>query len=221
VVRALERRFRSFTLKHIPRVENADADELVKATANNLPLPADIFYQVLHTLATKGMTKAFQEVLLIEFKDWRHPIIDSLNNAHHPDDEASVAKMAARARSYTIVGGQLYKKGVVHPLLKCISQDEGKELLSEIHSSSCGSHIGSRALSAKAIRQGFYWPTHVRDTEQITKTCEACQNFSPLQARPLAEIQLIPPIWPLQRWGMDLVAPLPPLQGETNLQLSR
>jgi hypothetical protein len=82
--------------------------------------------------------------------------------------------MATRARSYAIVEGQLYKKGVVHPLLGCISQAEGKALLAEIHSGICGSHIGPRALSSKAIRQGFYWPTHVRDTEQVTKTCEAC-----------------------------------------------
>jgi hypothetical protein len=159
------------------------------------------------------MAKAFQEVLLTEFEDWRQPIIDSLNDVHHSNDEASAAKMAARARSYATVGGQLYKKGVVQPLLKCISQDEAKELLLKIHLGSCGSHIGPRALSAKAIRQGFYWPTHVRDAEKITKTCEACQNFSPLQARPSVEIQLIPPTWPLQRWGMDLVGPLPPSQG--------
>jgi hypothetical protein len=105
VVRALERRFQGFTLKHIPRAENIDADELAKVAANNLPLLADTFYQVLYTLATKGMTKEFQEVLLTEFKDWRQPIIDSLNNVHHPDDEASAARMAARARSNTIIGG--------------------------------------------------------------------------------------------------------------------
>jgi hypothetical protein len=120
--------------------------------------------------------------------------------------------MVARARSYIIVGGQLYKKGVVQPLLRCTSQEEGKSLLAEIHSGVCGSHIGPRALSSKAKRQGFYWPTHVRHAEQITKTCEAYQNFSPHQEKPFAEIQLIPPIWPLQRWGIDLVGPLPPSQ---------
>jgi hypothetical protein len=166
---------------------------------------------------TKGLTKAFLEVLFIKFEDWRQPIIDSLNNVHLTDDEASAARMATRARSYIIVGSQLYKIGVVHHLLRCISQEEGKALLAEIHSSVCGSHIGPRALSLKAIRQGFYWPTHVRDAKQVTKTCEACQNFSPHQAKPLAEIQLIPPIWPLQRWGIDLVGPLPPSQGGTNL----
>ena len=82
--------------------------------------------------------------------------------------------MIARARSYTLIDRILYKKGVVQPLLKCIPQSEGKNLLQEIHSGSCGSHIGPRALSAKAIRQGFYCPTHIRDVEEIVQTCQAC-----------------------------------------------
>jgi hypothetical protein len=64
----------------------------------------------------------------------------------------------------------------------------------------------------KAIRQGFYWPTHIKDVEEIVKTCEACQSTSPHQSKPSAIVQLIPPTWPLQRWGMDLVGPLPPSQ---------
>jgi hypothetical protein len=104
------------------------------------------------------------------------------------EDEASEARMTARARSYTMIGGgTLYKNGVVQPLLKCLSQNEGRELLQEIHSGIYGSHIRPRALSAKAIRQGFYWPTHIKDVEQIVKTYEACQNFSPHLPKPLAE----------------------------------
>ena len=82
---------------------------------------------------------------------------------HHTEHEASIARMIARARSYTLIDGILYKKGVVQPLLKCIPQSEGKYLLQEIHSGLCGSHIGPRALSMKATRQGFYWPTHIKD----------------------------------------------------------
>ena len=121
--------------------------------------------------------------------------------------------MIARARSYTLINGTLYKKGVVQPLLKCIPQSEDKNLLQEIHSGSCGSHIGPRALSMKDIRQGFYWPTHIKDVEEIVKTCQACQSTSPHQSKPSAAVQLIPPTWPLQRWGMDLVGTLPPSQG--------
>jgi hypothetical protein len=125
----------------------------------------------------------------------------------------NAARMAAKARIYTMIEGTLYKKGVIQPLLKCISQGEGKELLQEIHLGVCGSHIGLRALSAKAIRQGFYWPTHIKDAEHIVRTCKACQNFFPHQSKPSVKTQVIPPTWPLQWWGMDLVGPLPPSQG--------
>ena len=52
-VRALEWRFQGFTLQYIPRAENAEADELAKATAKNLPIPNEAFYQVLHAPATQ------------------------------------------------------------------------------------------------------------------------------------------------------------------------
>jgi hypothetical protein len=69
LVRALERGFQGFTLKHIPRLENAEADELAKAAANNLPMPQGIFYQVLISPATETATGAFQTVLLTECED--------------------------------------------------------------------------------------------------------------------------------------------------------
>ena len=111
---------------------------------------------MLQAPATQVTAKAFKSVLVTEFEDWRQLIIDCLNNIHHKEDEANTARMIARARSYALINGTLYKKGVVQPLLKCIPQSEGKNLLQEIHSGICGSHIGLRTLSAKAIRQGFY-----------------------------------------------------------------
>jgi hypothetical protein len=47
----------------------------------------------------------------------------------HLEDEASIARMATRARSYTLVDGTLYKKGIVQPLLKCKTQGKGKEVI--------------------------------------------------------------------------------------------
>ena len=142
-----------------------------KGNNKQLPIPSGTFYQVLQAPATQVTVKAFKTVLVIESEDWRQLIIDCLNNVYHAEDEASIARMIARARSYTRVNGTLYKKGVVQPLLKCIPQSEGKNLLQEIHLGICGSHISLRALSAKAIKQGFYWPTHIKDAEEIVKTC--------------------------------------------------
>jgi hypothetical protein len=58
-----------------------------------------------------------------------------------------------------LIKGQLYKKGISQPMLKCITETEGIEILREVHSGTCGSHSAPRALAAKVIRQGFYWPT--------------------------------------------------------------
>jgi len=193
VVRCLERRFKGFNLQCIPRAENCEADGLAKAAANNIALPEGTFYQILEAPATESLPKAFCSVLLTEGEDWRQVIADSLNGKTATEDEAVTKRIEARARNYTIIDENLYKKGVVQPLLKCISQTKGRELLQEIHSGTCGSHIGPRALSAKALRQGFYWPTHIKDAEEIVKTCKACETFSPIQSGPSAPAQLISP----------------------------
>ena len=49
------------------------------------------------------------------------------------DDEAYQKRIAARARPYVIIEGELYKHGVCSPLLKCLSRTEGIELMKEIH----------------------------------------------------------------------------------------
>ena len=59
-VRALERRFQGFTLKYIPRAENTKADELVKAVANNTPIPDRTFYEIFQAPATQATAKAFK-----------------------------------------------------------------------------------------------------------------------------------------------------------------
>jgi hypothetical protein len=121
--------------------------------------------------------------------------------------------MQARAKGYIIKDNILFKLGVCAPLLKCISQDQGIELMKEIHGRMCGSHIAARALAGKAFRQGFYWPMAIKDVEHIVRTCKACQFAAKHQRSPGAPSQLITLTWPLQRWGMDIVGPLPTAQG--------
>ena len=73
-----------------------------------------------------------------------------------PEDEKEEKRMALRARNFKITGEELYPRGVCAPLLKCISRDEGRQLLQEIHAGMYSSHIATRALVGKAFREGFY-----------------------------------------------------------------
>jgi hypothetical protein len=45
----------------------------------------------------------------------------------------------------------------------------------EVHGGVCGGHIGARALAAKFLQQGFYWPVVIDDATKLVSTCEACQ----------------------------------------------
>jgi hypothetical protein len=112
-----------------------------------------------------------------------------------------------------VVNGELYKSGVTELWLRCITSEKDIELLKEIHSGFCGAHIGTRALTGKAIKQGFYWPTINIDAKTLVRQCEACPKMVNQQNLPSMPVHLIPPSWPLQRWGMDLVGPLPTAQG--------
>jgi hypothetical protein len=48
---------------------------------------------------------------------------------------------------------------------------------------------------------------------RVTRSCEACQKFSPRLGSPSQFTKLIANTWPLQRWGLDIVGPLPTAQG--------
>jgi hypothetical protein len=64
--------------------------------------------------------------------------------------------MKQRTRNYKIINNQLYKQGICASLLKCISVEEKKKLLSEIHEGIYGTHPGARTMAGKTFHQGFY-----------------------------------------------------------------
>jgi hypothetical protein len=91
-------------------------------------------------------------VNLIMTEDWRAPITLFLQGYYHPTDINEAKCLKHRSRDFTLIEGQLYKKGVSQPMLKCVTETEGVQILHEVHSGTCGSHAGPRALAAKVIR---------------------------------------------------------------------
>jgi hypothetical protein len=92
-------------------------------------------------------------------------------------------------------------------------QAEGQDILSEVHAGICGGHIDACTLATKVMRQGFYWPAMINDAAKLVSTYEACQKFSHQSKSPTQPSQLIAPSWPLQWWGIDIIAKLTPAQG--------
>jgi hypothetical protein len=174
-------------------------------------MPPDVFFEIIKEPSIK---ESWPKIInVVETPDWRAKIMAYLRGHYEPQDELQEKRLKQGARGYAVVNGELYKSGVTEPWLRCITSEKGLELLKEIHSGFCGAHIGTRALASKAIKQGFYWPTINIDAKTLVRECEACQKMANQQNLPSMPVHLIPPSWPLQRWGMDLVGPLPTAQG--------
>jgi len=75
-----------------------------------------------------------------------------LREHYEPEDEVNEVRMKHRTKNYKIINNQLYKQRICEPLLKCISAEEGKELLIEIHEGSCGTHPSARPMAGKAFQ---------------------------------------------------------------------
>jgi hypothetical protein len=159
------------------------------------------------------MERAVLTISPVHSEDWRTQIVSFLQGNYLSDDEAYIKRMEVRTRPYVIIERELYKQGVCSPLLKCLFRTEGQELMKEIHTGLCGAHIGSRPLLGKVFRQGFYWPKAALDAADLVQKCENCQKCARDQKQPSSLTQLIQPTWSLQRWGLDLLGPLPPAQG--------
>jgi hypothetical protein len=91
------------------------------------------------------------------------------------DDMTSADQITRLAKRYTLVEGDLYQCGVNGILIRCITQEEDCELLTEIHRGECGNHASSHKLVGKAFRHGFYWHTALQDVVELVRTCKACQ----------------------------------------------
>ena len=110
--------------------------------------------------------------------EWNSPYLNYLLNDDLPEDRAEAERITRPSRHYTVVGNELYRKSPSGVLMQCISEEDGRRLLQEIHSGICGNHAASRTLVGKVYLQGFFWPTTVTDADSIICTCEGCQYFA-------------------------------------------
>ena len=84
-----------------------------------------------------------QQVLTLD-TDWRSPIIDFIkNNKSYPKGKEH-EKLARRSSNYVVIGTELFKHSASSgTLCKCVTQDEGVRILSDIHSGICGNHAST------------------------------------------------------------------------------
>ncbi|KAL0282795.1 UNVERIFIED_CONTAM: Ribonuclease HI [Sesamum radiatum] len=161
----LKTKFHHFQIIQIPREENAKADSLSKLASSLKDCRTK--HITIHYLPEARTSLAIE--LITTGEDWRTPIIKWIEEGLLPENRWKAARLKTQATRFIMQEHILYKKSYTHPLLRCLSIEEGIHILQEIHSGCCGAHIGTRTLANKALRAGYFWPTMKQDATQLSK----------------------------------------------------
>ena len=211
-VRDLLKKFVLVQVKHVPRVENSRADALAKlatASQEDLGRSTPVEYMAEPSIDPYSMIVAPVESV----PSWMDPIWNYIIDGSLPGDPKEAAKIRARSARFTHKGS-LYKRGFFTPFLKCISGEDTKYVLREVHEGICGNHIRARALAGKVLRQGYYWPTILKDATDLVKKCRICQEHAKISRLPSEPLTSITSPWPFQQWGLHILGPLPIGKGQ-------
>ncbi|XP_072078073.1 uncharacterized protein [Arachis hypogaea] len=179
----------------------------------------DLQYEPWHVIKVQAMADFLVEGMVKEptvalhltesIPSWLDPIINFLELGKLPDDEKAAKTLRREAARYAIIQGQLFKKGLSQPLLKCLHPDQTDYVLREVHEGCCGHHIGGKALARKLIRAGYYWPTMMKDSKEFVKRCIKCQQNANFNKAPASELSSLTTTRPFGQWGVDLLGPFP------------
>ncbi|XP_072087011.1 uncharacterized protein [Arachis hypogaea] len=159
LVKKFSKKFLKFEIEHIPREQNQRADLLSKLGSTQFALTTlQQFTITSPTVTLINMLSVSQET------DWRKDFIHYLESGIIPEGVENSKKFRRQASSFTILSGELYRRGYTRPLLKCLNKSEADIALAEAHEGICGTHTGARSLALKILRSGFFWPTLKQDS---------------------------------------------------------
>ncbi len=82
------------------------------------------------------------EVAMITADDWRYDVFNYLQN---PCQSAS-RKLRYKALKYTLLDDELNYRTIDGVLLKCLSADQAKVIMGEVHEGICGTHQSAHKM---------------------------------------------------------------------------
>jgi hypothetical protein len=133
------------------------------------------------------------------------PIRMYLGNQPPSEDNAKVERIAHKSRMYNFIDGVLYRQGANGMMMRCISREEGIELLKDVHKGVYESHSSWRSIIGKAFRHEFYWPTAKDDAMEVVKKWRDCQFIQKQTTKHANPFQPIDISWTFAVWELDIV----------------
>jgi hypothetical protein len=185
-VHRMEKFFDVFEVRYVPRLDNCDVDHLAWIASSKAPIQLDVIVERLFKPSVKpkeSTGQAENELRITDapaqqpVDDWMSPIRAYLDSQPPSNDNTKVECIARKSRIYHLIDRVLFHQGANRMMMKCISREEGIELLEDVHRGVCRSHSSWRSIVGKAFRHGFYWPTMKNDAMEVVKKCRDCQFY--------------------------------------------
>jgi len=146
----LLKEFKDFRLEHIPRLHNEEANRLAQHASGYQP--------ILEILSA------------VSADDWRREIIDYLKDPSKKVER----RVRFQATKYVLLEEELYYRMIDGVLLKCLSDDESKSLMGEIHEGVCGADQSAFKMKWMIRRNGYYGPIILEDYFKYFRGCQGC-----------------------------------------------
>jgi ribonuclease HI len=164
----LEEKFATFEIEHAQRNENRYADALATLGSQMAfeGQKIDITINKKAKPITELLKEEFEELSLDE-EDWRVPLRVKLLTP-------VIAADFKEIKDYTLISSELYRRLPGGILARCISIQEAKRKLIEIHEKTCEGG-GKISLYRRLQRLGYYWPNMSREAADLQSQCSTCQ----------------------------------------------
>ena len=130
--------FKGYQVEHIDRRKNEAADALSRLGSQRKPMPPNVFLDLLHNPSVKVPTEedlaipdpeAQLVAVLHAVPDWMLPYLAYMNRSELPKDETLARQITRWSKSMTIVNGELHHCNVIGAFQRCVSPEEGREIL--------------------------------------------------------------------------------------------
>jgi len=131
--------------------------------------------------------------------NWMTPILDFLVNDVLPEDNTEARRVRRQVASFTVVNGELFRRGFSSPLLKCLDHAQADYVLTELYRGICSMHSSVRSMAVRVLRAGYYWPMIKQDARMYTNKCREYQQYRPVFNTTPEEIHMIGTPWPFSR----------------------
>lgn len=91
-----------------------------------------------------------------------------------PPNKNKARRLKRKPSYYVILNGELFKRGLTTPFLKCLNNQQADYVTRVLHEGICFLHTGGCSQATKVVRVGYYWPTLKFDALAFTRRCKRC-----------------------------------------------